>query len=351
MMMVASDQGAGRVRIGINGFGRIGRLSFRAIRERRPDLEVVGINDLVDLETAAHLLKYDSNYGVFAKSVSTDAERLVVDGAPIPFLSERAWDRLPWADLEADVVVEATGVGTQRERAAQHLAAGAKKVLISAPGTEVDATLVLGVNHETYDPARHHVISIASCTTNGLAPPLDVVRREFGVRKGLMSTVHAYTAGQVLVDGPAIRLRDTRAAALSVVPTSTGAARAIGEVIPELKGRLHGAAYRVPVPTVSIVEFVVSLERAATADEINDALRAAAAGRLAGILDVTDEPLVSIDLKGNTHSSIVDAGSTVVVADDLAKVAAWYDNEWGFACRVADMTALIAESVAVSAAA
>ncbi len=337
------------MRIGINGFGRIGRLSFRAIRERRPDLEVVGINDLVDLETSAHLLKYDSNYGAFAQSVGTDDAQLVVDGAPIPFLSERAWDRLPWADLGAEVVIEATGAGTERERAAQHLDAGAKKVLISAPGKEADATLVLGVNHETYDPARHQVISNASCTTNGLAPPLDVVRREFGVRKGLMSTVHAYTVSQALVDGPAKNLRDARAAALSVVPGSTGAAKAISEVIPELKGRLHGGAYRVPVPTVSIVEFVVSLERAATAHAINDALRAAAAGRLAGILDVTDEPLVSMDLKGNAHSSIVDVGSTMVVADDLAKVAAWYDNEWGYACRVVDVTALIAESVAVSA--
>ena len=350
-MMIANDQGGGRVRIGINGFGRIGRLSFRAIRERRPDLEVVGINDLVDLETSAHLLKYDSNYGAFGQSVSTDAARLVVDGAPIPFLAEREWDRLPWADLGAEVVIEATGVGTERERAARHLDAGAKKVLISAPGTEVDVTLVLGVNEATYDPARHQVISNASCTTNGLAPPLEVVRREFGVRKGIMSTVHAYTSTQALVDGPSKALRDSRAAALSVFPSSTGAAKAIGEVIPELKGRLHGAAYRVPVPTVSIVEFVVSLERAATADEINDALRAAAAGRLAGILDVTDEPLVSVDLKGNTHSSIVDAGSTMVVADDLAKVAAWYDNEWGYACRVADVTALIAESVALGAAA
>ena len=342
--------GGPEVRVGLNGFGRIGRQSLRAIVERHPEIELVGINDLIDLDMAAHLLRFDSNYGRYPGRVETGRGALIVDGRSVPYLSERAWPELPWGDLGAEVVIEATGVGTQRERAAQHLQGGARKVLISAPGQDVDLTLVLGVNETVYDPQQHHVVSNASCTTNGLAPPLDVVRGAFGVRKGLMTTVHAYTASQALVDGPASDPREMRAAALSIVPTSTGAARAIGLVIPQLAGRMHGGAYRVPVSTVSIVEFVVQLEQAATADQINQALREAAGGRLRDIMGVSDEPLVSVDLRGDSRSSIVDAESTMVVGDDLAKVAAWYDNEWGYACRVADVTALVAQSVPVGAA-
>lgn len=334
------------MRVAINGFGRIGRQVMRALVERQPLVEVAAMNDLTDLATSAHMLKYDSNYGRYPDPVSTGPNALVVGGKSIPYLQVKDWTQLPWLRLGVDVVIEATGVGTCRERAAAHLSAGAKKVLITAPSRDAHVTLVLGVNEDMYDPARHAVISNASCTTNGLAPALAVVHREFEVVKGLMSTIHAYTATQSLVDGPRADLHDARAAALNIVPTDTGAAKAIGLVIPELNGRMHGGAYRVPVPTVSIVEFVVQLKRRTTADAINKALRAAADnGRLAGILAVSDEPLVSMDLKGSSYSSIVDAGSTMVIGDDLAKVAAWYDNEWGYACRVADVAALIGAHV------
>jgi glyceraldehyde 3-phosphate dehydrogenase len=338
------------MRIGINGFGRIGRQALRALLERHPETDIVGINELAELETLAHLLRYDSNYGRFPGDVSVDGATLVVDDQRIPITSQREWDSLPWGDLRADLVIEATGVGTARDRAALHLNAGANRVLITAPGKEADLTMVMGVNHDRFDPSLHRVVSNASCTTNGLAPPLDTIRRAFGVRKGLMSTVHAYTSSQVLVDGPAGDLREARSAAMSIIPTSTGAAKAIGLVIPELAGRMHGAAYRVPVPTVSIVEFIVHLESSATAEEINDALREAANGRLRGIMTVNDEPLVSVDLRGDSHSSIVESESTMVIGDDLAKVAAWYDNEWGYACRVADAAAHVGTSVPTAAA-
>ena len=337
------------MRIGINGFGRIGRLALRALLERHPQAEVVGINDLADLAASAHLLQYDSNYGRFGRSVEATAEGLVLDGMSIPYFSIRDWNALPWGDLGAELVVESTGVGTERARAAAHLNAGAGRVLISAPSGDADLTVVLGVNDDQFDPAAHYVVSNASCTTNGLAPPLDVVHREFGVRKGLMSTIHAYTASQSLVDTATTDLREARASALSIVPASTGAARAIGLAIPELDGRMHGAAYRVPVATVSIVEFVAHLERLVTTEDITDALRDAAAGRLDGILGVSDEPLVSIDLKGDTRSSIVDAGSTMVIGDDLVKVAAWYDNEWGYACRIGDVAMTIGARVGAPA--
>ncbi len=333
------------MRIGINGFGRIGRLALRALLERHPQAEVVGINDLADLAASAHLLQYDSNYGRFGRDVEATAEGLVLDGMSIPYFSIRDWNALPWGDLGAELVVESTGVGTERARAAAHLEAGAGRVLISAPSGDADLTVVLGVNDDQFDPAAHYVVSNASCTTNGLAPPLDVVHREFGVRKGLMSTIHAYTASQSLVDTASTDLREARASALSIVPASTGAARAIGLAIPELEGRMHGAAYRVPVATVSIVEFVAHLERPVTTEDITDALRDAAAGRLDGILGVSDEPLVSIDLKGDTRSSIVDAESTMVIGDDLVKVAAWYDNEWGYACRIGDVAMTIGARV------
>ena len=330
------------MRVGINGFGRIGRQAFRALLERHPEVEIVGINELVELEALAHLLRYDSNYGRFPGEVVVDGSTLIVNGRHIPTMSQRDWKMLPWGDLDAQVIVEATGVGTEREHAALHLDAGADRVLITAPAKNADLTIVMGVNHDRYQSGLHRIVSNASCTTNGLAPPLDTLHRVFGVQKGLMSTVHAYTASQALVDGPAADLREARSAAMSIIPTSTGAAKAIGLVIPELAGRMHGAAYRVPVPTVSIVEFVVHLARTTTAEDVTDALRQAAAGRLHGIMTVNDAPLVSVDLRGDQHSSIVEAASTMVIGDDLVKVAAWYDNEWGYACRVADATVHVA---------
>ena len=332
------------MRVAINGFGRIGRLVFRTLAQRHPELEVVAINDLTDAATNAHLLKYDSNYGGYPGTVEVDGDHMTVDGADIRVLAQRDWEKLPWGELDVQVALECTGVGTGRAMAGKHLAAGAKKVLISAPSGDADAMIVLGVNDDIYDAASHHVVSNASCTTTGLAPPVSVVHNEFGIVKGQMTTVHSYTGGQAILDTQKKDLRDARSGAMNIVPASTGAARAIGMVIPELNGKLDGAAYRVPTPTVSIVEFVVLLEKSATADEINARLRAAAEGRLAGILDVSDEPLVSLDLKGNEHSSIVDAGSTMVVDGNLAKIAAWYDNEWGYASRLADMAAFLSKN-------
>lgn len=333
------------MRIAINGFGRIGRLALRALYDRHPAIKVVAINDLADRSASAHLLRYDSNYGPSNHSIETTDGGIIVNGDRIQYLSIREWDKLPWGDLGTDVVIEATGVGTSRDRAAAHLTAGAERVLISAPATDVDLTVVLGVNTSQFNPSEHRIVSNASCTTNGLAPPLDVVHREFGIEKGLMTTVHAYTSSQSLVDAPRADLREARASALSIVPASTGAARAIGQVIPDLAGKMHGAAYRVPVATVSIVEFVAVLAQSTTAEAINEALRTSADGRLQGILGVSDEPLVSMDLRGDTRSSIIDSASTMVIGDNLAKVAAWYDNEWAYACRIGDVTALIGSSV------
>jgi glyceraldehyde 3-phosphate dehydrogenase len=333
------------MRIAINGFGRIGRLALRALLDRHPAIKVVGINDLADRSASAHLLRYDSNYGPLNHSVETTDDGIIVNGDQIQYLSIREWDKLPWGDLGIDVVIEATGVGTSRDRAAAHLTSGAERVLISAPATNVDLTVVLGVNTSEFDPSEHRIVSNASCTTNALAPPLDVVHREFGIKKGLMTTVHAYTSSQSLVDAPRVDLREARASALSIVPASTGAARAIGHVIPDLAGKMHGSAYRVPVPTVSIVEFVAVLAQSTTAEAINEALRTSEAGRLQGILGVSDEPLVSMDLRGDTRSSIIDSASTMVIGDNLTKVAAWYDNEWAYACRIGDVTDLIGSSV------
>ena len=329
------------MRVAINGFGRIGRLCFRSLRKRYPDIHIVAINDLTDPAHNAHLLKYDTNYGPFEGTVSADGQALIVNGQRIDIYAERDWSQLPWGDLDIDVVIEATGVGTKREFAERHLAAGARRVVISAPSSDADVMIVLGVNDATYDPECHRIVSNASCTTNGLAPAVKVVHDAFGIRKGQMTTVHAYTSSQSLVDTATSDMRDARAAGFNIVPAATGAARAIGQVIPDLNGRLDGAAYRVPTATVSIVEFVVELDRETDADEINHTLRAAASNHLSGILDVSDEPLVSADLKGNEHSSIVDSASTMVVGGNLAKIAAWYDNEWGYASRLADMVNLI----------
>jgi glyceraldehyde 3-phosphate dehydrogenase len=330
-------------RIGINGFGRIGRQVLRTIKERHPDtLEVVAINDLIDTKTNAHMLKYDSNYGRYPGTVEAGEGGLVVDGKPIAVFAEREPASIPWGKASVDLVVESTGFFTDANLAREHLHDGVKKVIISAPAKNEDATIVLGVNAQTYDPAKHAVVSNASCTTNGLAPPVKVLLDTFGIVKGQMTTIHAYTNSQRLLDMQSKDLREARAAAMNIVPTSTGAARALKLVIPEIAGKLDGAAYRVPTPTVSIVEVVCLVEKATTADEVNDAMRRAADGPMRGILAVSDEPLVSMDLKGDSHSSTVDALTTNVVAGDFVKVAAWYDNEWGYACRMADLCAFIA---------
>ena len=339
------------MRIGINGFGRIGRQAFKALLERHPEVEVAAVNDLFDTQTNAHLLRYDSNYGAFRGSVESRDDALVVNGRRVEVTAERDWTRLDWGGRGIDLVIEATGVGTNRPEAEKHLKAGAKKVIITAPARGEDVTIVLGVNQDSYDPERHRVISNASCTTNGLAPVVKVVRDEFGVIKGMMTTIHSYTNSQKILDLASKDLREARAAAVNIVPTTTGAARAVALVIPEVKGIVDGLAYRVPTPTVSIVEFVALTERDTTVDEVNLALRRAAAGPMKGILAVTDEPLVSMDLKGNEHSAIVDSLVTNVVAGNLVKVAAWYDNEWGYACRVADLAHYVASKVPAAAAA
>ena len=331
------------MRIGINGFGRIGRQAFKAILKRHPDLEVVAVNDLFDTQTNAHLLKYDSNYGTFEGTIEAKEDALIVNGKRVDVSAERDWTKLRWADRGVDLVIESTGVGTNRPDAAKHIEAGAKKVIISAPAREEDITIVLGVNQDKYDPAKHNIISNASCTTNGLAPVVKVVFDSFGIEKGMMTTVHAYTNSQKILDLASKDLREARAAALNIVPTSTGAARAVALVIPEVKGIVDGMAYRVPTPTVSIVEFVALTKKGTNKDEVNAALRKAADGAMKGVLAVTDEPLVSLDLKGNENSSIVDSLVTMVVVDNMVKVAAWYDNEWGYACRIADLADLVSK--------
>jgi glyceraldehyde 3-phosphate dehydrogenase len=337
------------MRIGINGFGRIGRQAFKALLERHPNLEIVAINDLFDTKTNAHLLRHDSNYGAFKGTVEAQEDALIVNGKRVAVTAERDWTKLDWGGRGVDLVVEATGVGTNRADADKHIQAGAKKVLITAPARGEDLTVVLGVNHERYDPEAHNVVSNASCTTNGLAPVVKVVRDEFGVIKGMMTTVHSYTNSQKILDLAGKDLREARAGAINIVPTSTGAARAVGLVIPEVKGIVDGMAYRVPTPTVSIVEFIAVTERDTDRDEVNAALLRASEGPMKGILALSDEPLVSMDLKGNVHSSIVDTELTMVVGGNLVKVAAWYDNEWGYACRVADVADLIASKVPQSA--
>ncbi len=327
------------VRVAINGFGRIGRLVFR-IGHR--DMEVVAINDLTDARTLAHLLKYDTNYGRFDGEVEAREKSIVVDGREIPVFSERDPEKLPWKELDVDIVIESTGVFRSRDKAAKHLKAGAKKVIITAPskGEPADVTLVLGVNHEKYDPERHHVISNASCTTNCLAPVAKVLHENFGIKYGLMTTVHSYTNDQRLLDLPHRDLRRARAAAMNIIPTTTGAAIAIGLVIPELDGKMHGISIRVPTSTVSIVDLVVEVEKVVTEDAVRAAFKKAAEGELKGILQYVDEPLVSVDFKGNPHSAMYDASETYV-RGNLVKVLAWYDNEYGYASRVVDLVGFI----------
>jgi glyceraldehyde 3-phosphate dehydrogenase len=330
-------------RIGINGFGRIGRQVLRTINERHPgEIEVVAVNDLVDNKTNAHLLKYDSLYGRYPGTVEAGEGGLIVDGKPISVFAEKDPGAIPWGKVGVQLVIESTGLFTDANKARDHIRDSVKKVVISAPAKNEDVTIVLGVNAQKYDPAKHHVISNASCTTNGLAPTVKVLLDNFGIIKGQMTTIHSYTGTQRLVDTQAKDLRDARAAALNIVPSSTGAARALKLVIPETEGKIDGASYRVPTPTVSIVEVVCLVEKQTTVDAVNDAMRKAAAGPMKGILGVSDEPLVSMDFKGDERSSIVDSSTTNVVAGDLVKVAAWYDNEWGYACRLADACALVA---------
>ncbi len=331
-------------RVGINGFGRIGRQSLKAMLERHPrDLEVVALNDLTDTKTNAHLLKYDSTYGHFPGEIETTPDALIVNGQSIKVLSQRDPAHIPWSDLGVELVIESTGLFTDASKAAAHLQGGAKKVIISAPAKGEDITLVLGVNEEMYDPRTHHIISNASCTTNCLAPAAKVLNDTFGIERGMMNTIHSYTNDQRILDQVHKDLRRARSAGVNIIPTTTGAARALSLVIPELKGRFDGMSLRVPTVTVSVVDFVADVRKEATKEAVNDAYKQAAAGSLKGILDYTEEPLVSTDFRGDDHSAIIDGLSTMVVGKNMVKVVAWYDNEWGYSCRVADLVHFLAE--------
>ena len=330
------------VRVGINGFGRIGRNFFRAIESSGADIEIVGINDLTDNETLAHLLKYDSILGRLGKTVTFTDDSITVDGKRIAVMSERDPAALPWGKLGADIVIESTGHFTDATKASAHIAAGAKKVIISAPASNEDVTIVMGVNHEQYDPANHHVISNASCTTNCLAPMAKAINDAFGIDHGLMTTIHAYTNDQVILDFPHKDLRRARAAAINMIPTSTGAAKAIGLVMPELKGKLDGYAMRVPVPTGSATDLTAVLGRAVTKDEVNAVVKAAADGPLKGILSYTEDPIVSSDIVTDPSSCIFDASLTNVIGSTV-KVVGWYDNEWGYSNRLVDITKYVGD--------
>ncbi|MEP7289397.1 MAG: type I glyceraldehyde-3-phosphate dehydrogenase [Chloroflexota bacterium] len=334
------------IRVGINGFGRIGRQVLRAIREKYPnEIDVVAFNDLGDLETMAHLFRHDSNYGAYHGNVEVKGGNLIVDGDEIKALAEKDPAKLPWGDLGVSIVLESTGFFTDGDKAGAHIKAGAKKVIISAPAKGEDITICMGVNDEKYDPAKHHIVSNASCTTNCLAPAAKVVNDTFGIKHALMTTVHSYTNDQKILDLPHKDLRRARAAALNIIPTSTGAAKAVSLVIPELKGKFDGIALRVPTPTVSLVDFVAELDKPATKDSLLGAFREASKGRMKGILAVSDEPLVSMDFKGNPHSSIVDAEFTQVISETMIKVMTWYDNEWGYSVRCTDLMALMGKSL------
>lgn len=328
------------VRIGINGFGRIGRQVFKAISEHHEgELEVVAVNDLCDVETSAHLLKYDSSYGVFSKEVDAAEGRITVGGKDIKYISNADPALIPWGDLGVDIVVESTGRFRTGPTAEAHLKGGCKKVIISAPGKEIDATFVMGVNHEDFDPAKHNIVSNASCTTNCLAPPAKLIHEAFGIKSGLMTTVHAYTSDQRILDAPHKDLRRARTAGESIIPTTTGAAKAVALVIPDLKGRFDGISLRVPTPTVSVVDLTFTTEKPITTEAMRDVLIKAAEGPLKGILACEARPLVSIDFKGNPNSSIVDLEFTTAQEGGLAKLMSWYDNEWGYSCRVSDLAA------------
>jgi glyceraldehyde 3-phosphate dehydrogenase len=331
------------VRVGINGFGRIGRQSLKAIIERSPEIEVVAVNDLVDVATNALLFKHDSTYGAYPGEVSHTDDAIVIDGRTVKVLQIKDPATLPWRDLGVDIVLESTGLFTDAEKAAAHITAGAKKVIISAPAKKEDITIVLGVNEGMYDPAKHHIISNASCTTNCLAPAAKVVHDNWIIRRGLMNTIHSYTNDQRILDVAHKDPRRARAAGLNIIPTTTGAAKALALVIPDLKGKFDGFSLRVPTPTVSVVDFTAELEKDVTLEELNQAFRDAAAGPLKGILGASDEPLVSSDFRGDSRSSIVDLPSNMVLGGNFIKVIAWYDNEWGYSCRVADLVKFVAE--------
>ena len=328
-------------KIGINGFGRIGRQVFRAIHESHKDLQVVAINDLGDAKTNAHLLRHDTNYGHFPGTVDLENGNLLVDERPLRVFSERDPAKIPWGEVGADLVIESTGVFTDGERAAAHCKGGAKKVIISAPATNEDITIAIGVNDEQYDPAKHRIVSNASCTTNCVAPLAKVLSDSFGIQRGFMSTVHAYTNDQNILDVVHKDLRRARAAAMNIIPTTTGAAKAVTLVLPQLKGKLHGIAFRVPVSSVSLVDLVVDVGRSVTVEEVNAAFKKAADGPMRGVLEYTEEELVSSDFKGNPHSCILDAPSTMVMDGTMVKVIGWYDNEWGYSSRVADLASLM----------
>ncbi|NLU11013.1 MAG: type I glyceraldehyde-3-phosphate dehydrogenase [Tepidanaerobacter acetatoxydans] len=331
------------IKVGINGFGRIGRNALKAAFSKHPEIDIVAINDLYDTKTLAHLLKYDSVFGTFDAKVEAKESSIIVNDKEIKIFAERDLTNIPWGDLGVDIVIESTGVFTSKEKAVGHIEAGkAKKVIISAPAKGEDITIVMGVNEEKYNPKEHHVISNASCTTNCLAPVAKVLMDNFGIEKGLMNTIHSYTNDQRILDLPHKDLRRARAAALNIIPTTTGAAKAVALVIPELKGKLNGFALRVPTPTVSIVDLTCQLSKSATVEQINEALKQAAEGKMKGVLGYTEEPLVSMDFKGCELSSIVDGLSTMVIEDDMVKVIAWYDNEWGYSNRVMDLVEYVA---------
>ena len=331
-------------RIGVNGFGRIGRLVTRATLERYPDkLEVAAVNDLTDDKTNAHLFKYDTSYGVYPGQVEANNGDLLIDGRSIKVFSERDPAQIPWSEMGVDLVVESTGIFTDGERAGGHMQGGASKVIISAPATNVDLTMVMGVNDDQYDREKHNIVSNASCTTNCFAPMVKVLHEAFGIEHGLMSTIHSYTNDQAILDQRHSDLRRARAAAMNIIPTSTGAARAVGLVLPELNGKLHGIAFRVPTATGSVTDFVVDLGRGVTVEEVNEAFKAAAEGALKGILEYTEDPIVSSDVRGNPHSCIFDALSTIVMQDNMVKIMGWYDNEWGYSCRTADLCSFMSD--------
>lgn len=331
------------VRVGINGFGRIGRQTTKAILERHPEIEIVAVNDLTDTATNAHLFKYDSTYGRFPGEIEATEDSLIINGHAVKVLAYRDPAQIPWGDLGVQLVVESTGLFTDADKAAAHIQGGAKKVIISAPAKGEDLTVVLGVNEDMYDPAVHNIISNASCTTNCLAPAAKVLNDTFGIERGLMNTIHSYTGDQRILDTVHKDLRRARTAGANIIPTSTGAARALALVIPELKGRFDGMSLRVPTVTVSVVDFVANTRKEVTKEAVNNAFKEAAAGALKGILDYTEEPLVSSDFRSNTNSSIIDGLSTMVLGGNMVKVVSWYDNEWGYSCRVSDLVSFIGE--------
>ena len=331
-------------RVGINGFGRIGRLVARATMDRYPGkVEVAAVNDLTDAKTNAHLFKYDSNYGVYPGQVEANNDDLVIDGRNIKVFSERDPAQIPWSEMGVDLVVESTGIFTDGEQAAGHLKGGPSKVIISAPASNVDLTMVMGVNDDTYNPEQHNIVSNASCTTNCFAPMVKVLHDAFGIDHGLMSTIHSYTNDQAILDQRHSDLRRARTAAQNIIPTSTGAARAVGLVLPELNGRLHGIAFRVPTATGSVTDFVANLSKDVTAEQINEVFLKASQTELKGILEYTEDPIVSSDIRGNVHSCIFDALSTMVMQDRMVKIMGWYDNEWGYSCRTADLCSFITD--------